>query len=90
MFFIDNYLFTQILKEKAQNGSDSYTFIGRLLDISNENPNFTHDDVVAETATILTGVISSLVWKFCLISLKFHNSHSVHRQQIHRQLHLRL
>lgn len=54
-------LSTQILKEKAQNGSDSYTFIGRLLDISNENPNFTHDDVVAETATILTGVISSLV-----------------------------
>lgn len=47
----------QILKEKAQNGSDSYTFLERLLDVSNENPNFTHDDVIAETATILTGVI---------------------------------
>lgn len=47
---------TQILKEKALNGNDSYTFIERLLDISNENPKFTHEDVIAETATILTGV----------------------------------
>lgn len=37
-------------------GSDSYSFLERLLDISNENPKFTHDDVIAETATILTGV----------------------------------
>lgn len=46
----------QILYEKVQNGSDSYSFLERLLDISNENSKFTPDDVIAETATILTGV----------------------------------
>lgn len=42
----------QIHNETVQNGSDSYSFLERLLDISNENSEFTPDDVIAETATI--------------------------------------
>lgn len=53
---MSSHLISQILDEKVKNGSESYTFMERLLDISNENPKFTHADVIAETATILTGV----------------------------------
>lgn len=35
---------------------DGQSFLERLLNVSMENPKFTLDDVIAETASILTGV----------------------------------
>lgn len=42
--------------ERVENGSESNTFLERLLCISNENPNFTYEDVIAETTTMVTAV----------------------------------
>ncbi|XP_031637232.1 probable cytochrome P450 313a4 [Contarinia nasturtii] len=67
-------LFQKILKEKVQTGSESHSFLERLLDISNENTNFTHENVIAETATILTGATdtSSAASAFVAVMLAMH------------------
>lgn len=43
------------------NKGGSGTFMGKLFDISKENPQFTSDDIYAETATILIGVRTFLI-----------------------------
>lgn len=58
----------QILNEKSQAPSDGNSFLERLLDVSNKYPNFTFEDVLAETATILTGVITITTNFVCLVS----------------------
>ena len=42
-------------KEVEKDGSS--TVIGRLFDVSKENPEFTTENIFAEAATILIGVI---------------------------------
>lgn len=66
--------------------SDGESFLERLLAVSMENPKFTLDDVLAETATILTGVSTlspSIMFfiNFCLF---------LNRQQIHHLQHRHL
>lgn len=49
--------FHKMISEIEKNGSDgSATFLERLLEVSKNNPQFTREDISAETATILTGV----------------------------------
>lgn len=44
------------MQEKLDNGFTGQTFLERLLEVSLNNPKFSFEDVLAETATILTGV----------------------------------
>lgn len=45
-----------MLSNALEKGEYSETILGRLIDVSEKNPNFTKEDIFAETATILTGV----------------------------------
>lgn len=87
------FTFQQILKQKSENEDKTDTFIGRLIDVSKKNPKFTMEDVLAETATILTGVfysifqynlIEPLIISNKIINLQFP---FIHRQPIHHRLH---
>lgn len=55
-FTINHMNCIQIINEKAHSDNEGLSFLERLLDVSKKNPNFTSEDVLAETATILTGV----------------------------------
>lgn len=46
-----------MIHNKEEDDESSGTFIGRLIDVSKKNSNFTIEDVYAETATILTAVL---------------------------------
>lgn len=56
MHFEIIFVFLKMYESKKRNGDDAETFIGRLIDVSNKNANFTTENVFGETATILTGV----------------------------------
>lgn len=75
-----------MLKNETEKGG-SGTFMGRLFDVSKNNPQFTTEDIFAETATILTGVC--LIRTFCLVRCSNKNI-MIFRRQIHllQRLHL--
>lgn len=51
-----------MLKKEIEKGG-SGTFMGRLFDVSMDNPQFTTEDIFAETATILTGVCFTRIFR---------------------------
>lgn len=50
-----SFWINKMLKKEAEKHG-SGTFMGRLFDLSKDNPQFTDEDIFAETSTILTGV----------------------------------
>lgn len=58
MKFNSNFLRIQILKDKLEAKNDDQSFLEKLFNISIENPQFTFEDVFAETVSILAGVSS--------------------------------
>lgn len=46
----------QIFASKLKGNSEDITFIDRMLKVSENNENFTYDDIKAETMTLLMGV----------------------------------
>ncbi|XP_031637234.1 cytochrome P450 3A19-like [Contarinia nasturtii] len=67
-------IFRKTLEDKLKNGYDAETFLGRLLEVSNDNPQFSTEDVFAETATIITGATdtSSAASAFVALMLAMH------------------
>lgn len=53
-----------MLSNTLAKGTDSETFLGRLIEVSNKHPNFTSEDIYAETATILAGVTLSIFLQY--------------------------
>lgn len=69
-------------KEVEKDGSS--TVIGRLFDVSKENPQFTAENIFAETAAILIGVMLQRKLILCSCFDHFMNF----RRQTHRLQHL--
>lgn len=53
-------IFVKIVQIKSDTGDNSGSLLGKLVEVSKNNPKFTLDDVLGETITILVGVCLSI------------------------------